>query len=407
MLAKVSEIASASHESIYFSRAAMLLDEDLGLAHGSSAGALPDLAAAWLKTTGTSEMERAQANLVVRKFQDAERAALAAQAQAAQLPDRATKQQIEALELAGIAASWRWSGGRRLYPQSLEHYQQAASLTDPARDFIEWARVRTAIARLLVLMDQESDAATMLTAVLEAAASRQPPPSDHPILLRTRTVLAYTQKYLKQWTESEENYRMVYQTKERLLGKEHPETLLAEFELGQELSCTEEKWPEADQLRKEVFEIEQRLLGPDHPETLLSQMALAKILRRQGRGEEGAQLIRLVAEARDRTVGINAPESRFAWSVLSIDYFDRKQYAECETIERIKLAEQEAAFTFGNHDTLNSAYMLIIAQMAQDKRDEARSLAQRAKAAAEQFLHEKDSLRERICNVADELAEDL
>jgi tetratricopeptide (TPR) repeat protein len=52
----------------------------------------------------------------------------------------------------------------------------------------------------------------------------------------------------------------------------------------------EGKYPEAEELYRQALAARQRILGKDHPDTLMSMKNLADLLEAQGKKEEARQL---------------------------------------------------------------------------------------------------------------------
>jgi hypothetical protein len=402
-LAEAAHIGPTGHENNCFSRAYTLLDFQLGMPVGSTARDLPPVASRKLREPGTSSRDRAIAFLIARKFKEAEAAALQARDEARQKGGEGTHDVVIALELAGLAAEKLWRGGRLSYPKAFEHYQAAAALTSKDRDFLDWVRVQNHIGRVLERLDRTRDAETLLVAALKAAESSKPPLTEHELLQRTRCLLAMMQLILKKYPESEKTCRAVLQVNERVLGREHPVTLENRDALSKAILWIGDRDAEGDRIHDEVYETRKRVLGPDHSDTLLSRMGEATKFRRLGRNEEAAAEYRAVAEARDRTVGPLEPESRFAWSKLSNFYYNDDKFAECEAIERAQLELQEKGLGFQNRDSLNSCYMLMRALQQQEKLEEARALARRAAITAKQSLQSDPTLRSKILELAEEL----
>ncbi len=50
------------------------------------------------------------------------------------------------------------------------------------------------------------------------------------------------------------------------------------------------RYEEAEQIQKEVLELRRRLLGDENPDTRNTKLALARLLRRRGKGDEAEAL---------------------------------------------------------------------------------------------------------------------
>lgn len=81
----------------------------------------------------------------------------------------------------------------------------------------------------------------------------------------------------------------VMETRTRVLGAEHPDTLISIASLA--LTYWKQgRWKEAEQLNISVIETSKRVLGVEHPDTLTMIGNLASIYRDQGRWKEAKEL---------------------------------------------------------------------------------------------------------------------
>ncbi len=64
----------------------------------------------------------------------------------------------------------------------------------------------------------------------------------------------------------------------------------------------------AEQLGRETLALEQRVLGPDHPQTLVTEENLARVLFRSGNLAASEQLVLAVLEGRKRALGPDHPD---------------------------------------------------------------------------------------------------
>jgi hypothetical protein len=71
----------------------------------------------------------------------------------------------------------------------------------------------------------------------------------------------------------------------RVLGAEHPDTLISAGNLAASLS-RQGKYDEAEKMEREVLAVSKRVLGAEHPDTLTAAGNLAACLKRQGKYPE-------------------------------------------------------------------------------------------------------------------------
>jgi hypothetical protein len=70
------------------------------------------------------------------------------------------------------------------------------------------------------------------------------------------------------WKEAEELKVQALETRKRVLGEEHPDTLTSIASLALTYS-KQGRWKEAEELNVQVMETMQRVLGEEHPEIIL------------------------------------------------------------------------------------------------------------------------------------------
>jgi hypothetical protein len=78
------------------------------------------------------------------------------------------------------------------------------------------------------------------------------------------------------------------------------------------------RWPEAQAVEEYVLQARSRLLGEEHPSTILSMSNLANTLGDQGQLDEAAAMMREVLEKRRRILGEEHPRTKVAIQNLAI-----------------------------------------------------------------------------------------
>lgn len=74
----------------------------------------------------------------------------------------------------------------------------------------------------------------------------------------------------------------VTETRKRVLGEEHPSTLISKANLASTFS-KQGRWKEAEKLEVQVTETTKRVLREEHPDTLTGMANLALTYKNQGR----------------------------------------------------------------------------------------------------------------------------
>ena len=111
--------------------------------------------------------------------------------------------------------------------------------------------------------------------------------------------------------EARKRYESVLDIERRVLGPEHPDTLLTMHALAKSLAKLG-KAEQSHSLFEQTLEIQCRVMGPEHPHTLSTSFDLAIGLWNQGKHAEAlARLVRVV-DADRRVLGPDHPSTRDA-----------------------------------------------------------------------------------------------
>lgn len=298
-LAQASQSGAKEDEQTRVARAYAVLEDKHKLARGTLAKELPQFAEQLLQLSDTSVMDRASALFAVKKFAEAEAVALEAKDKALAAGQR-VQDAIAALELAGSAA---WA--QIHYVRALEHYRAAAALTSRQRDPVEWARVQHRIAFMLDDQGDYRQAVEVLGPVIETRQRVLGP--EHPDTLGSRNNLAIVLRAEGKYAEAEKEGRAVLAIRERVLGPEDRETLGSRNNVANTLYA-QGKYVEAEKENRAVLAIRERVLGPEHPETLASRDNLASALDDHGKHVEAEQEHRAVLAIFERVLGPEHPD---------------------------------------------------------------------------------------------------
>jgi non-specific serine/threonine protein kinase/serine/threonine-protein kinase len=128
---------------------------------------------------------------------------------------------------------------------------------------------------------------------------------------------------------------------------------------------------EARPLIERALETRQRLLGPEHPDTLTSLDHLGQVLEKEGRFAEAEKLIRTTLDARTRVLGPTHPDtlaSRHAFTIVTID---RGDYVGGEKLNREELGILRRVRGPDHPDTVLSMYSLAVNLADEGKPDDA------------------------------------
>lgn len=125
---------------------------------------------------------------------------------------------------------------------------------------------------------------------------------DHPDTLRSSHYLAESLRAQGRYTEAEAAYHTVIEARTRVLGPEHPDTLNSRVMLAIVLA-NQARYAEAEAENRDLITIDERLFGPDNPVTLVPVYNMAICLSNQGMIDDGRSFTKRAYEGRTRTLG--------------------------------------------------------------------------------------------------------
>jgi tetratricopeptide (TPR) repeat protein len=101
-----------------------------------------------------------------------------------------------------------------------------------------------------------------------------------------------------------------------------------------DLLINEGKNPEAEKLNREVLQVRERVLGPDHPDTIVSMANLGRVLVNDGHAREAEDLYIRVVEKRRSVLGPEHPDTVKAMADLGDALLRQKKYSQAEKVIR-------------------------------------------------------------------------
>jgi CHAT domain-containing protein/Tfp pilus assembly protein PilF len=208
---------------------------------------------------------------------------------------------------------------------------------------------------------------------------------EHPDTLTSLNDLALLYSRQGQYGEAEPLLRRALEARERVLGKEHPNTLESLNNLAG-LYFRQGQYGEAEPLYQRALEASERVLGKEHPDTLTSISNLALLYSRQGQYGEAEPLYRRALEASERVLGKEHPDTLLNLNNLAELCFRQGRYGEAEPLYRRALEARERVLGKEHPNTLTSISNLAGLYDNQGRYGEAELLYQRALKASERVL---------------------
>jgi eukaryotic-like serine/threonine-protein kinase len=117
----------------------------------------------------------------------------------------------------------------------------------------------------------------------------------------------------------------------RVLGEEHPETLMSTYKLAL-VYMDQDRFAKAQPLLIKTLELRALVLGPDHPDTLASAHNLAVIYSRENFIAKAEQLYVKTLEDRRRVLGEWHRDTADSMGDLALMYLGRDQFAKAEPL---------------------------------------------------------------------------
>ena len=156
--------------------------------------------------------------------------------------------------------------------------------------------------------------------------------ADRPLIdARLRGTIGATYRKLGRYERAEPQLEAALATRKRVLGDEHPDTLIYMYNLAI-LYAEQGRYAEAESLFLETVETHKRVLGDEYPSTLASMHGLAILYENQGRYDEAEPLYLEILETKKRVLGDEHPSTLQSMHGLAILYRSQGRYAEAESL---------------------------------------------------------------------------
>jgi tetratricopeptide (TPR) repeat protein len=250
----------------------------------------------------------------------------------------------------------------------------------------EWARVLTNAAWYMWMKGSYQAAEDT---VLKAIKARERMLGrEDPDTLMSVSILALVLQYKGKYEEAESMNRRALEGREKVLGKEHPSTLASVDNLALVLRY-QGKYEEAEPMSRRALERTEKALGKEHPNTLMSVNNLALVLLVQGKYEEAESMNRRALDGNEKALGKEHPNTLASFNNLALVLRYQGKYEEAETMNRRALEGYEKALGKEHPDTLASTNNLAIVLRDQGKYEEAESMHRRELKSCEKALRKE------------------
>ncbi|KAM6516645.1 hypothetical protein FALCPG4_014823 [Fusarium falciforme] len=325
--------------------------------------------------------------------------------------------------LSSFCDTQRWEGKflkvmSELYPSGEYENWATCQCLDPhvevvvkkerreRKEVLRWARLLTNIGWYRWMRGRYEEAEQMHRRALDGCEKVLG--REHPDTLTSVSNLASVLQSQGKYAEAELMNRRVLEGSEKVLGGEHPDTLTSVNNLGLVLQY-QGKYEEAEPMNRRALEGREKVLGREHPDTLASVGNLASVLQYQGKYEEAEQMNRRALEGYEKVLGREHPHALTSVGNLGSVLQYQGKYEEAEQMIRRALEGYEKVLGREHPDTLTSIYNLAYLLHRQAHFSDAGELYERAcngyvKALGSDHpttracMAHRDSLREDMAN---------
>ncbi|MEV0918761.1 tetratricopeptide repeat protein [Streptomyces sp. NPDC049967] len=184
-------------------------------------------------------------------------------------------------------------------------------------------------------------------------------------------------------------YEEVAEARARVLGPDHPDTLVALDGLAAVYGDTG-RGQEALRLGERVAEARTRVLGPEHPHTLETLDNLAASYDDVGRTQEALRLREWLAEARTRVLGPDHPDTLEMLDIIAASYFAMGRLFDAAELEERGIQARTRTLGAEHPDTLASVHDHAITYTLLGLHKEAAAMRERVAQARTRVLGPED-----------------
>ncbi|MFI0733937.1 tetratricopeptide repeat protein [Streptomyces sp. NPDC021225] len=192
------------------------------------------------------------------------------------------------------------------------------------------------------------------------APAGEPPPPSLLAALAVRHTVGMSLALQGRWEEAGRTHREVAAERERVLGPDHPDTLISRYEAAFALGRLGRH---GDALGEygQVAAGRERVLGPEHPDTLAARQETAFALSRLGRHFEAHQVYAAVLATRERTMGAEHPDTLRCRHNLAFNLGRLGRLEDCHRVAREVAAARARVLGPDHPDTLVTRYEVAYA----------------------------------------------
>nr|CDP26075.1 Putative kinesin light chain [Podospora anserina S mat+] len=262
-------------------------------------------------------------------------------------------------------------GNKEVWMSYLPHTQYVLELRERADDEEAPTGLLSKVGQSFYNLGKYKEAEQMYRQTLQL--SEKVLGKEHPDTLTSMNDLALVLYSQGKYEEAAKIHRQELQLSEKVLGKEHPGTLTSMNNLASVLN-SQGKYEEAEQMHRQTLQLREKVLGKEHPDTLTSMNDLALVLNSQGKYEEAEQIHRQTLQLCEKVLGKEHPNTLTSMNNLALVLYSQGKYEEAEQIHRQTLQLREKVLGKEHPDTLTSMNNLALVLNSQGKYEEAEQM---------------------------------
>ncbi|KAL6904431.1 hypothetical protein GGI43DRAFT_320078 [Trichoderma evansii] len=253
--------------------------------------------------------------------------------------------------------------------QYLPHALTALKFGEYSTDNMVYSNLLFKVAYSNFLLGKYQDAESFSRQVLELRTKVLG--AEHPHTLISMNNLAGVLYSQGKYSKAEAIYQKVLELWTKVLGAEHPNTLASMNNLAGVL-YNQEKYDEAEAIYQKVLELWTKMLGAEHPNTLTSMNNLALVLYKQEKYDKAKAIHQKALELHTKVLGAEHPHTLTSINNLADVLYNQGKYNKAEAIHQKVLELRTKVLGAEHPNTLASMNNLANVLNSQGKYDEAK-----------------------------------
>ncbi|KAI7759632.1 hypothetical protein LZL87_014155 [Fusarium oxysporum] len=269
--------------------------------------------------------------------------------QAANQLSKWTKESIRVLTTAFPSGKYpTWVDCQVLFPHAREIMGHAAG---DEEDILNQAEIALRAGRVLLFRGEYNTAEEVVRMSVEAREKVLG--KEHPDTLSSMNNLALALQGQGKYEEAEKRHREILEVSNKIFGKEDPSTLTSMNNMALALQG-QGKYKEAKEIHQQTLELKEKVLGKEHRDTLASMNNLANVLDSIDQFEEAEKMHRETLELNEKVLGKEHPDTLSSMNNLASVLKSMGQYKEAAKIHRQTLELKENVLGKEHPNTLSS-----------------------------------------------------